>query len=152
MAMDAVAVEETAGHTGLCRSSRDAWSRFLVCPNSVVNRAPLAGTDFSKGSRSGFVAKWFFSQVFWKLGVRRHTNHTSYGKSGCLALPPKAARPHNYDFIEKVFFLAVVPQASKKHLANKSTTGSLIILKLSRLETGRSPAPKTDVLPENIIV
>ncbi len=35
------------------------------------------------------------------------------------ALPPSAAGPTNHHFPENVWFFALVPQASKKHLANK---------------------------------
>jgi hypothetical protein len=40
-------------------------------------------------------------------------------QSVCLALPPSAARPNNFYFLENVCLLASVPQASNKHLAKQ---------------------------------
>ncbi len=72
-----------------------------------------------KGSRSGCLAKCFC----WRPGCQgQKTTHVKE-KSGLLALPPKAARPKTCP--SNVWFLALVPQALKKRLDRKNTSGSL---------------------------
>ena len=70
------------------------------------------------------IPKLFFGQVVvWKPGVPKPTHVEE--TNGSLALPPKAARPKNDSLPEDVWFLALVPQASKKALGQKTTSGSL---------------------------
>ncbi len=71
-------------------------------------------------------SKCFFVQVvFAGLGYHGQKTTQFQETSVLLDLPPSAARPQTTCFLKMCGFLGLVPQASKKHLANTNTSGSL---------------------------
>ncbi len=65
--------------------------------------------------------KWLFGQVFFGgLGYQGQKTTHVQKISGCLALPPKAARPQNHYVPEQVcFFGLCTPGLNKKRFAKK---------------------------------
>ncbi len=112
----ASSVGSLACHTSL------AARPFVVCVFTCpFETATTLGHDLLRG-----IPYWFFGQVFFGgLVYQGQSTILFHNNCGFWALPPKAARPNNQDFLQTVWFLALVPQASTKPIGQKTTTGSL---------------------------
>ncbi len=100
----------------LARRSLLALFASLVPARACRSSHVLRGCSDSRGSRSVFGAKWFFGGLRCKDQKTRHLQESSV----CLALPPQAAGPNNHYVPENVWFVALVPQASKNPWQQKN--------------------------------
>ncbi len=91
-----------------------AGRRSSICEVWPAPAEPVSGTPYSKGSRSGVLAKCFS----WRPGV---------------------PRPNNHSFLENLWFWALVPQASKQPLGQNTTSGSLCMLPTQGGVSGGGP-------------
>ncbi len=74
------------------------------------------GGGRSEGSRSGFLATWFFGG----LGYQGNKTTLFQDNTVCLAVPPSAARPKTQYFHEQMWFFGLgFPRPPKNHLAQK---------------------------------
>ncbi len=101
----------------------------------------------SEGFRSVCLAKWFFG------GLVRHGQFTTQFQDFFVFVWPCRRRRQDQTTVISLnmcAFLALVPQASKTHLANKATSGSLLVSAPSKPDSIRSIFDRLPLDPSSI--